>query len=34
LKGTDFLKKSRCRWDDDIKMDLEEIGYDVWPVLM
>jgi hypothetical protein len=24
------LGRPRCRWEDDIKMDLQEVGYGVW----
>ena len=29
-EGKRTLGRSKCRWEDDIKMDLEEVGCGVW----
>jgi hypothetical protein len=26
-EGKELLKRPRCRWEDDVKMDLREIGW-------
>jgi hypothetical protein len=34
LKEKKSLGKSRCRWEDNIKMDIQEIGWRVWTGLI
>jgi hypothetical protein len=29
-EGKRPLERLRCRWEDNIKMDLQEVGYGVW----
>jgi hypothetical protein len=30
-EGRRPLARPRCRWEDNIKMDLQEVGWGVWP---
>jgi hypothetical protein len=32
-EGRRPLGKPRCRWEDNIKMDLQEMGWGAWPAL-
>jgi len=34
LRGKRSVGRPRCRWEDNIKMDLQEVGWGVWTELI